>query len=183
MRQVTFIRFLIFISCKSETKIENEIDQTVNEMWNDFTDSNPKFNNDELPDSFYFHNNEEDANRLAELIVTGKKKAGSNLYFWYEEANAELPEIGTKSIVTDFDGKARAIIEIKKVDTIPFNQISKEYAAMDMGTNIEPLKKWKKAHWNFFANAMEQSGEKPTEEMLIVCEWFETIWPEKYKGK
>ncbi len=50
---------------------------------------------------------------------------------------------------------------------------------MDMGTAIEPLKKWEKAHWDFFANAMEQSGEKPTEEMLIVCERFETIWPKK----
>ena len=180
MRDLTIILFLILISCKSETKSENEIDKTVYEMWGNFTESNPEFKKDELPDSHPFHNNKEDANRLAELILSGKKKAGSNLYFWYEEANADLPKIGTKSIVTDFDGKARAIIEIKKVDTIPFNQISKDYAELDMGTNIEPLKKWKKAHWDFFANAMEQSGEKPTEEMLIVCEWFETIWPEKY---
>jgi len=180
MRHVTTILFLIVISCKGETKTENGIDKTVYEMWDNFTESNPEFKKDELPDSFYFHNNEKDANRLAELILSGKKTAGSNLYFWYEEANADLPKTGTKSIVTDFDGKARAIIEIKKVDTIPFNQISKDYAALDMGTNIEPLKKWKKAHWDFFTTAMEQSGEKPTEEMLIVCEWFETIWPEKH---
>ncbi len=49
-----------------------------------------------------------------------------------------------------------------------------------MGTIIEPLKKSKKAHWNFFANAMEKSREKPTEEMLIVCERFETTWTKKY---
>lgn len=180
MRHLPIILFLILISCKSETKTENGIDKTVYEMWDNFTESNPEFNKDELPESFYFHNNEEDANRLAELILSGKKKAGSNLYFWYEEAKADLPKIGTKSIVTDFDGKARAIIEIKEVDTIPFNQISKDYAELDMGTNIEPLKKWKKAHWDFFAKALEQNGEKPTEEMLIVCEWFETIWPEKH---
>ncbi len=182
--------FLVLVSCKSETKtevdtskiaeFENEIDKTVHAMWEDFTDSNPEFKNDELPDSYPFHNNEYDSNRLAELIVNGKKKAGSNLYFWYKEANADLPKIGTKSIVTDFDGKARAIIEITKVDTIPFNQISKEYAELDMGTNIEPLKKWKKAHWEFFENALHQSGEKPKEDMLIVCEYFETIWPKKY---
>jgi uncharacterized protein YhfF len=70
-----------------------------------------------------------------------KKQAGSNLYYFYKEANADLPKIGTKSIVTDFDGKARAIIEIKKVDTISFNQISKAYAPLDMGMHIEPLKK------------------------------------------
>ena len=49
-----------------------------------------------------------------------------------------------------------------------------------MGTDVEPLIKWKKAHWKFFANAMEQSGVKPTEEMLIVCERFEIIWTENY---
>ena len=47
---------------------------------------------------------------------------------------------------------------------------------MDMGTKIDALKKWKKAHWGFFASTMKESGEKPTEDMLIVCEWFETIW-------
>lgn len=57
---------------------------------------------------------------------------------------------------------AKAIIEIKKVDTIPFNQISREYAQMDMGTKIEPLKKWRKAHWNFFKKVMEEDGKMPT---------------------
>jgi len=174
---------LTLFSCKNATKTEfkteNGIDKTVYEMWNSFIKSNPEFKDNEMPESWYFHNNEKDANRLAELIVSEKKKAGSGLYSWYEEANADLPKVGTKHIITDFDGKARAIIEIIKVDTIPFNQISKDYAEMDIGTKIEPLKKWKKAHWDFFVNAMEESGGKPTEEMLIVCEKFETIWKKK----
>ncbi len=159
-------------------KTEDGIDQSVYKMWNSFTASNPEFKDNELPESWYFHTNKEDADRLAELTLKGIKKASSGLYSWYEEANADLPKIGTKHIITDFDGKARAIIEIKKVDTIPFNQISKAYAEMDMGTNIEPLKKWKKAHWDFFASTMQESGEQPTEDMLIVCERFETIWTE-----
>lgn len=189
MKQLTIFLFLFLISCKTETKTEikpqeevvtkNGIDKTVYEMWNSFTESNPKFKKDELPDAQFFHDNEKDAYRLAELIVSGKKKAGSGLYLWYKEANADLPKAGTKLIVTDFNGKAQAIIETKKVDTIAFNKVSKEYAILDMGTAIEPLKKWKKAHWEFFANAMEQNGQKPTKEMLVVCEWFETIWTKK----
>ena len=174
---------MILIGCKNETKSESKteegIDKTVYEMWSSFTKSNPELKDNDMPESWYFHNNEKDANRLAELIVRGKKKAGSGLYLWYEEANVDLPKIGTKHIITDFDGEAKAIIEIKKVDTIPFNQISKDYAELDMGTEIEPLEKWKKAHWDFFANAMEESGKKPTVEMLVVCERFETIWTKK----
>ena len=165
-------------------KTENGIDKTVYEMWNDFTRSNPEIKKDEIPESWYFHNNEEDANRLAELILNGKKRATtSGLYSWYEDANVDLPKIGTKHIITDFDGKAQAIIEIKKVDTIPFNKISEAYAALDMGTEIEPLEKWRKAHWGFFASAMEENGEKPSEEMLLVFERFELIWPETNKQR
>lgn len=182
MRHLTIILFLILISCKGETKTENGIDKSVYEMWNSFTKSNPEFEKDELPDSWYFHNNKEDANRLTELTLNGKKQAGSSLYWFFEKYNVDLPKIGTKHIITDFDGKARAIIEIKSVDTIPFNQISKDYAELDMGTKIEPLKKWKKAHWDFFASVLEENGEKPSEEMLIVCERFETIWKENTKS-
>ena len=192
MRILTIFLLLIFISCKnepksgnetvaeSETQTGNEIDKSVNEMWSDFTKSNPESKNEEIPQSDFFHNNKKDANRLAELTVNGKKKASSGLYSLYKQYNIDLPKVGNKQIITDFDGKARAIIETKSVDTIPFNEISKEYAELDMGTNIEPLKKWKKAHWEFFENFMKESGEKPTEDMLIVCERFETIWTKKY---
>ena len=179
MKHIAIILLLTLVSCKSEPKSENEIDKTVSEMWANFTKSNSEFKKEELPESWFFHNNKKDADRLAELTIHGKKKASSGLYVWYKEANADLPKVGTKHIVTDFDGKARAIIQITKVDTIPFNQISKKYAALDMGTEIEPLKKWKKAHWDFFEGALKQNGGKATEEMLIVCEMFETIWTKK----
>lgn len=182
MKYFAFIAFIILVSCKTQTKTEpkteNGIDKSVYEMWNNFTESNTEFKNQEMPESMFFHDNEKDANRLANLVVSGKKKAGSGLYAWYTAADADLPKIGTKHIITDFDGKARAIIEIRKVDTIPFKRISETYAAMDMGTEVEPLKKWKKAHWEFFASTMEERGEEPTEEMLVVCESFEKIWPE-----
>lgn len=183
MKPITILLFIILVSCKSETKTEirneNTTDKSVYEIWNNFVEAYPEFKKEDLPESWYFHNNKEDANRLGQLVVTGKKKAGSSLYAWYEDANADLPKIGTRHIITDFDGKALAIIATKNVDTIPFNQISEAYAEMDMGTNFEPLKKWKKAHWDFFASALAQSGEKPTEDMLIVCERFETIWTGK----
>ena len=52
-------------------------------MWNNFTKSNPEFKKDKLPESWYFHNNKEDANRLAKLTVNEKKKTSSGLYYWY----------------------------------------------------------------------------------------------------
>ncbi|WP_179336028.1 ASCH domain-containing protein [Winogradskyella costae] len=191
MRHLAFILILTLINCKSDKKKElnakvetekvlitgNGIDKSVYDMWNNYKESNPEFKKDELPDSDFFHDNKKDANHLAKLIVNEKKKASSGLYIWYRDANADLPKIGTKLIVTDFDGIAQAIIETKFVDTIPFNEISNDYAEMDTGTTIKPLEKWKKAHWEFFAKALKQNGQRPTNEMLVVCERFEKIWP------
>jgi len=177
---MVLVLLITLTCCKTEIKTNPEIDETVYQMWDDFIKSYPEYRKDERPESWYFHNNRGDANRLADLVSDGKKKASSGLYIWYKEANADLPKIATKHIITDFDGKAKAIIEIRNVDTIPFNQISKEYAKLDMGTKIDPLKKWKKAHWDFFRSVLEQDGKTPTEDMLVVCESFETIWPEKH---
>jgi len=178
MRLTSIFLFLTLICCKSETKNDPDTKNAVESMWTNFKKAHPEVQ-EEQPESYFFHDNKKDADRLAKLILDGKKKAGSGLYLWYEEAKAPLPEVGTKIIVTNFKGIPQAIIETTKVDTIPFNKVSSNYAQMDMGTEIDALNKWKKAHWDFFANAMEESGEQPTETMLIVCERFKTIWPEK----
>ncbi|WP_435622915.1 ASCH domain-containing protein [Flagellimonas sp.] len=163
---------------KIERGTESKMHKSPTEIWQNYIKSHPEFKDETLPESDFFHNNREDANRLADLTVHGKKQASSGLYKLYQQYGVDLPSIGTKQIVTDFDGNAQAIIENVSVDTIPFNKISEEYAKLDMGTNIEPLKKWKKAHWDFFESFLKESGEQPNEEMLIVCVRFKKVWPE-----
>ncbi|MEO9891815.1 ASCH domain-containing protein [Aurantibacter sp.] len=177
MKYLSLLLLLLLFGCKSETKNETGIDESVVTLWDSFIFENPEFKNNDRPEAWFFHNNEKDANRLAALTLSKKKQAGSGLYAWYKEAQADLPQVGTQHIITDFNGTAKAIIEITKVDTIPFNQITPAYATLDMGTTEEPLEKWKKAHWEFFASTLEEAETKPSEGMLVVCEWFETIWP------
>jgi uncharacterized protein YhfF len=183
MKHLSLILVLLLFSCKTEPKKEFEtkdgIDQSVFKLWDDYTQVHPEFKNDELPESWYFHNNKEDADRLAELTVSGKKQASSSLYSLYTIYEMDVPTVGTKRIITNFEGKAMAIIEIKSVAIVPFNEITAEYAALDMGTDITPLEKWKKAHWDFFEEFSKVSGVRPTENMLIFCEKFETVWTTK----
>ncbi|MDF4202182.1 hypothetical protein PXD56_04415 [Maribacter sp. SA7] len=77
MRYLSIFLILIFLSCKNDSKkeivTENGIDASVYEMWNDYTASNPQMNKEELPESWFFHDNKEDADRLAALTVNGKK--------------------------------------------------------------------------------------------------------------
>lgn len=172
---------LLLVGCKSEPKTEipteTEIDPTVYVMWEDYGQAHPEVKSEGMPESWFFHDNQKDADRLAKLVIDGKKRASSGLYKWYEDAGADLPAVGTKHIITNFDGTAQAIIEIVQVDTIPFKQISEAYAAMDMGTEEEPLPKWKKAHRVFFESTFEDGPETFSEDMPVVCETFKTIWP------
>ncbi|MBL4708947.1 MAG: ASCH domain-containing protein [Flavobacteriales bacterium] len=78
-------------------------------------------------------------------------------------------------IVTDWYKIAKAIIKTSKVEQIPYKDISEEYAAIE-GEGDKSLKEWRETHWAYYSREMEESDEKPTEDMLIVCEQFETIW-------
>ncbi|UWX55245.1 ASCH domain-containing protein [Maribacter litopenaei] len=181
MKQLPTLCLLIFFSCKPTPKTEAtsdaEIDPTVYEIWEDFTQVNLAFKDEEMPESWFFHDNQKDADRLAKLVIDGKKRASSGLYKWYEDAGADLPKVGTKHIITNFNGTAQAIIEIVQVDTVPFSEISVAYASLDMGTDVDPLVKWKTAHEAFFKSTLEENGQKFDEDMLVVCETFTTIWP------
>lgn len=148
-------------------------------LWAEYIQAHPEYSDDPMPEVEFFHNNKSDANRLGQLVLKGKKSASSSVYALYKKYNMDLPKIGKRQIVTDFDGNALAIITTIGVDTIPFNKISADYAALDMGTNKEPLEKWKKAHWIFFDSFLSEIDEKATEDMRIVCERFKTVWPEK----
>ena len=187
--KIILLLFIGTLSCKTETKkesniiteskieLENKVEKTVLELWNDFIKVNPNFKESDIPESDFFHNNKFDADRLAQLILIGKKKASSGLFILYKQYNIDLPKIGAMKIVTDYNGGAKAIIKTTHVDTIPFYKISDEYAQLDMGTSAEPLKKWKKAHWDFFSEFLKENDGKMDEKMLVVCEKFETIWP------
>jgi uncharacterized protein YhfF len=156
---------------------EHGIDTSVYALWNAYIQYRPEAKNEAMPTSDFFHDNREDALRLARLTLTRKKKASTGLYSLYQKYGVALPEVGSKQIITDFDGKAKAIIAYTQIDTISFDQVTVAYASWDMGTTIEPLTKWKKAHWDFFTTLLKESGEQPSEKMLVVCQQFETIWP------
>ena len=181
MKNLPFSILLLLASCKTDPKTgnpaETEINPSVYKMWDDFIQVNPQFKDKEIPESWFFHNNQKDADRLATLVVNGKKKASSGLYKWYKDAGADLPKVGTKHIITKFDGTAKAIIETVQVDTVPFNQISAAYAVLDIGTDVDPLLQWKTAHEAFFKSSLEGNDKKFAEDMLVVCETFTTIWP------
>ena len=151
---------------------------SVLELWEAFIQANQDYKELEMPASWYFCDNEKDAKECAKLTQEGIKQATSTSLWWFEKNNSPLPQIGELNIVTDWYGIAKAIIKTVKVEQIPYSEITEKYAAIE-GEGDQSLAYWKKVHWDYYSREMEEYNEKPSEDMLIVCEHFETVFVKK----
>lgn len=135
---------------------------------------NPKNKIKETPSSFYFCDNKKDADQCAELVVKGIKQATATSLWWYKKNNISIPRVGDKFIITDWDGNAKAIIETIRVEKVPYNKITPEFAEIE-GEGEKSLDYWKKVHEAYYKREMEIHHEKFEENMIIICEYFKKI--------
>jgi len=159
------------INIKTEIEMKPKVHPSVYDMWSEFIQNNTEYKTYKTPDSFYFGDNEKDANECANLVVKGIKQATSTSLWWFEKNHEELPKIEDLYIVTNWKGIAKAIIRTIKVEEVPFNEVTKKYAKIE-GEGDKSLDYWKKTHWNYYSREMQSSGEKPTENMIVICEQF-----------
>ena len=171
---------LTLTSCKNDSKKNDESEmkinkQSVENLWSDFIQENPENKNKETPISFYFCDNKKDADECAELVVKGIKRATATSLWWFEKNNEILPKIGDQYIVTDWDGNAKAVIETIKIEQVPYNKITSEFAEIE-GEGDKSLEYWKRVHKDYYTREMEPYNEQFDENMIIVCEQFKTIY-------
>jgi uncharacterized protein YhfF len=126
--------------------------------------------------AWHFCDNREDADALAELVLAGDKRATAGLKLAYEAEGEPLPKRGDLSLITDYDGMARCIIRTAAVEVRPFGEVSPEFAARE-GEGDKSLEHWRRVHWEAFGRDFEELEGSPSEEMEVVCEDFELVWP------
>ncbi len=146
-----------------------------NELWNKFIQIHKEYKNLEVPETYYFCDNKKDADDLAELVKNGLKTATSSLYLLYDLENEDLPKANDLSIISDFEGNARAIIKNKKVDVIKFCDVTEELASKE-GEGDKSLAYWRKVHIDFFAKWLKEFDMIFNENMEIVYESFEVLF-------
>lgn len=152
-------------------------DKSVKEMWENYliSTNNDTTNSNKNYDSWHFCDNEEDANELAELVKKGVKRATTGLHYFYEIENEELPKVGDLNIIINWQGIAQCIIETKMVNLIPFEGVTEEFARIE-GEGDKSLKYWKDVHINAFNRQLEVHNKKFKQDMLVVCEEFQTVF-------
>lgn len=154
------------------------VDKSVLDMWETYLYSigeNPE-DTKLTYDSWYFCDNEKDANELIELVLEGTKRATASLHMLYEIEDEKVPSVGGLNILTDWDGTAKCIIRDKKVSILPFRDITEEHARIE-GEGDKSLDYWRRAHISAFGRDTDSLEIDFSEDLLVVFEEFEVVYP------
>lgn len=125
-------------------------------------------------DCFYFDNSEKWANALLKLVLEGKKKATASSRYSFEKRGLELPKTGDLSIVTDWDGNPRCVIETTKVTHLAFRDMTYDICRRE--GEDENLESWQRGHVNFFTEEGKAEGYVFSWDMPVVFEDFEVVY-------
>ena len=148
----------------------------IEEFWRGFCAHAGEDCSSRFFEAFHFDDNAASANALAALVLARVKRASTGLVWSYEHAGVPLPQAGQLSVVTDFGGKPLGVIETIRVDVVPYDAVSAEFAATE-GEGDGSLAYWRRAHWAYFGRECARIGRTPSFDMPVACERFELIYP------
>jgi uncharacterized protein YhfF len=145
-------------------------------FWADFSAQWKENPDPNFYEAFYFSDNKQDADELGKLVLAGTKRATASLQAAYAAQKKPMPFVGALSIVTNWDGAALCIIETAKLDLVPFDRVSAEFAAAE-GEGDMSLSYWSQGHRRYFSRECVQLGMEFSDDMLILCEHFRVVYP------
>lgn len=112
--------------------------------------------------------------KLAQLVIDGKKTATCSSYLLYELENEPIPTTEDYSIILNSKNQPVAIIKTTQVDVMPMNEVPEEFAFAE-GEGDRTYRYWWDVHEAFFRNELKGTDHEFSEDMLLVCERFELI--------
>jgi uncharacterized protein YhfF len=145
------------------------------EYWQRFTALAGGVDPTRFYEAFYFGDSEDLANSLAELVLSGTKRATAGSLWSYEHEGKRLPQPGDLSIVTNWAGVPLCVIQTTEVDVVSFIEVTAEFAATE-GEGDGSLEYWRKAHADYFSRECASFGRTFSEGMLIACERFKVVF-------
>ena len=115
------------------------------------------------------------ADRLASLVLEGKKSATASVYELYAYDNEELPEVGDLSIILDSEDRAVCVIRDTEVRVVPFGNVDEEHARLE-GEGDLSLSYWREVHRKVFTEWMKEAGMAFKDSTEVVLEKFEVVF-------
>ncbi|MCL2671345.1 MAG: ASCH domain-containing protein [Clostridiales bacterium] len=147
---------------------------TTSEFWQAFLAAAGLDKTIEYIECFHFDLTEANANVLLKLVLAGEKKATASSLLACERVIGRIPQVGDYSIVTDWNGDPRCVIETTAVTILPFGEMTFDICKRE--GEDDNLESWKEGHRRFFTAEGKIEGYVFSEDMLVVFEDFEVVF-------
>jgi uncharacterized protein YhfF len=152
-----------------------DIPPLIAQFWQTYAESQCQDPTPRFFEAFHFADNEPSADELAQLVLSGRKRASAGLVWSFEAAAAPLPQAGDLSVVTNWAKQPVCVIETRRVDVVPYDEVSADFAATE-GEGDGSLRYWQEAHWAYFGRECVRIGRTRDSRMPVVCERFEVVF-------
>lgn len=146
---------------------------SVSLLWQRYREANPSAPV-EAQAVYHFCDNQEDADACADLVVAGQKCATASSLAELELAELPLPEAGDYTVITGWNGEARAVIRTTSVDIRRFGDVDADFARTE-GEGDLTLEWWRTAHRSYYERVLAGSSYAVDDDLLIACERFEVV--------
>ncbi len=116
---------------------------------------------------------ESDTDKLAELVLQGKKFGTASSYDEYvmEDITDEIPKVGDYSVILNSKDEAVCVIKDYDVYIRPFGDVPPFHAYAEGEGNMS-LEYWRNVHTSFFKECLDETDMPFNQESKIICEKF-----------
>ncbi len=126
-----------------------------------------------------FGDSERLADELLQIVLSGRKRATSELASEFLAAGEPLPRIGSHWIACDGRGVPRIVIRSTELRVGPFGSVDAAFAA-DEGEDDGSVASWKAEHRRYWQRTTAARGATWSEDDEIVFERFAVVWPPEH---
>ncbi|MBO1001227.1 ASCH domain-containing protein [Pseudogracilibacillus auburnensis] len=149
-------------------------EEKVDIFWKTFLKETGRPKTTKYLEVFHFELTEKWANELLRLVLIGQKKATASSLWSYELEDERMPEVGDFSIVTDWEGVPRCVIQTIAITILPFSDIT--YDICKREGEDDTLESWRDGHIRFFKEEGKALGYEFRNDMPVVFEDFEVVY-------
>lgn len=145
----------------------------VQDYWKAYVEDHPEAA-EGYDSAWSFGDNPRLADELLELVLKGTKTGTASDYELNELRGLNQPFAGGHSVLLDASGEPRAIIKTLKVEIIPFDEVTAEFAYSE-GEDDRSLESWRYNHELYFTRERQTCGKSFDPQMKIACENFQVV--------
>ena len=149
---------------------------SVTRMWDEYRAAAGIAPDEPLPPVWHFCDSQAEADECARLVLAGRKHATAPSLWGFLHRGEPVPTVGSLDLVTTWGGDACAIIRTTRVEIVPFSEVSAEHAAAE-GEGDCSLEWWRRTHSEYYARELAGTSYVPTDDMPVVCQYFDVVYP------